>query len=287
MPTLSNNKIIQYFIHSAFINDVEVSGVQTASVSKSFDTTVIMSKNTPLVLNQFYKKPSVSITISKFIGETVPAYFSGYSLIDTLYSPPVSYDIKIGVIGGSGIYMQDAILTGLSYTYETQGFFTENMTYTGHVTSGISEINETETQTGIVYRRKDFLQGTLPSQIDSGNILLSAEVNLNLNYGEIPTYGKFPINSNKYISVPTDITCSYQVLDLGYSQSREDYSSPLDHVNDILSYESIVIGGPPQINIGSNNFLTSIERNGGEAGGNSYSTLTFSYKNNHNQFSIS
>lgn len=289
MPSIQQNKIIQYFVHTLHINGSEVNGVQTAAMSKSFDTTTLVAKGLPTSVDQFYKKPTVSITISKFLPSSGSAsILSSFSLPDILYTvPPASYELDIKVIGASGLYFKDAVLSSLSYKYNTQGFFTEDITYTGHVTATSASTADRAANTGIVYRRQDFLKGTLPSDISGDDVLLSAEVNANINYGEIPTYGRFSTVSNKYITYPVDITCSYEILDLGYKQERIDYLSAYNHINDQISYETIIIGGPPQIDLGNKNFLTSVERNGGDAGNNSYATLRYNYKNNNNQFILS
>lgn len=289
MATIQQNKIIQYFVHTFYINGSEVNGVQTATMSKNFDTTTLVAKGLPTSVTQFYKKPTVSITVSKFLPSGATAsILSGFSLPDILYTvPPTTYELDIKVVGASGLYFKDAVLSSLSYRYNTQGFFTEDITYTGHVTATSTSVADRVENTGIIYRRQDFSKGTLPLNMPDDSVLLSVEASANINYGEIPTYGRFSTASNKYITYPVDITCSYEVLDLGYKQERLEYLPAYNHINDQISYETIIIGGPPQINLGSENFLTSVERNGGDAGNNSYATLRYNYKNNNNQFILS
>ena len=56
-----------------------------------------------------------------------------------------------------------------------------------------------------------------------------------------------------------------------------------------LNTESIELGisGALTIDLGDNNYLTSSDRSGGEAGQSSYTVYKFTYKNSNNTFTIS
>ena len=121
--------------------------------------------------------------------------------------------------------------------------------------------------------------------------MLSVSASMNINYGEIPTFGGLYTYKNKYMTYPVDISCTYEVLDREYAQSRVDYtgSDPDTIIDDDLEsyYRVISIGGVPAINLGEKNFLTNIDRSGGDAGNSDYSIYRYTYKNNDNSFSIS
>ena len=99
---------------------------------------------------------------------------------------------------------------------------------------------------------------------------------------------------HKFIQFPLDITCSFNVLDLGYSQLEDEYDKTTYNIID--DYYSGEVGTPDRIikisaggfayDLGSGNILTSINRNGGDADNTGYSTYTYTYKNSKNQFKI-
>ena len=132
---------------------------------------------------------------------------------------------------------------------------------------------------------------TIPSAVVNGVHLLSIEVSLSINYGNIPTWGAFYTNKSSYISFPMDISCTFEILDTGFGSSISDFATDALGNNVFtsdLSEESIVIAsGGPTINLGSKNFLSSVERSGGDAGQNNYSIYKVTYKNTNNYFTVS
>lgn len=282
--------LIQYNVHTVLLDGNIVGGVQTVNVSKSFDTSTIVTKGGPTTTKNFYKKPTLNISFSKFISDGHGSAISGFNLEDELYTtPPTAHEIKIGVVGGGGLKFVDTVFTGVTYTFTNQGFFTEELNYTGHVSEAIASISAPTVEEGIVKRRQDFNKSVaLPSELTSST-LLSVQASLNINYGEVPSFGRFYTIKNKYMTYPVDVSCVYEVLDRGYSQSRSDYTltSGDNLINDEVTDRVISIGGVPEIDLGSKNFLSNVERNGGDAGNSDYSIFKFTYKNNNNSFTVS
>lgn len=281
-------KLIQYHVHTVLVDGNRVGGVQNVTVGKSFDMSTVITKGLPTTTKNFYKKPNLTISFAKFISDGHGALLSGFNIANEIYkTPPTTYDIEIGVVGGGGFKFIDTVLTNLTYNFNNEGDFTEELTFAGHVSEQKSSIAAPAVEYGQTRRRQDFNKAvSLPSEIPSASILLSVSASIGINYGEIPTFGGFYTAKNKYISYPVDISCDYEILDIGYSQSRTDYTND-DLINDQIDYRAITIGGIPTINLGDKNILTAIDRSGGEAGQGGYSTLRYTYKNNNNSFSIS
>lgn len=305
------NNYIPYFLHSVFLNDSRLGGVQSVTISKDYDTTAIVKYGSPQTVKNFYKKPNVSITTSKFItsglGPSIPS-FSLSDYIENAVGTYPSYKLTVKIIdqsvsssdpgygrnGAGGFEFKDMLVSSISYNYDVQGFFTEDITYVGH----ISNLNSgfigkftvrTENDTGEVYRRKDFAGITLPNIIPTNSVLQSVNASLNISYGDVPTWGNFYTLKSKYIAFPVDISCEINILNLGYKQDSDGFSllDGSNVIDDSVSEYSISISGPPTVNIGSKNFLTSMNANGGDAGSSDYSTITYNFKNNNNSFSIS
>lgn len=209
---------------------------------------------------------------------------------------------------------KDMILKSITYSFRNEGNFTEQLTYEGHMVEDFPELSETNYYTsnpsswpeftGNVKRRKDFntAGGKIPKEVagllfgqneqaGKSGILLSVEASLNMNYGEIPTFGYFPSVRNKYISLPIDISCTYEVLDKGYKNQNnlfyDGYSVSGYSVGDYVEPQSIIIASYPTINLGTGNFLTNIDRSGGDAGQSDYSVYKYTYKNNDGSFTVS
>lgn len=283
-------KLIQYFIHTLKINNQRVGGVQTVTVGKSFNTTNIIGKGSPTNIKNFYQKPELTISFTKFMSDDYSSYLSGFNIRDEIYKMPPEklYDIEIGIVGGTGLKFIDTVLGGVTYNFTNQGDFTEELSFIGHVSETTSSISAPAVEYGETKRRQHFTKATIPAEIPSST-LLSVTASMNINYGTVPTFGNFYTYKNKFITYPVDISCTYEVLDKGYSQSRVDYTGSGENtfINDEVSYRSIIISGVPVINLGEKNILTNIDRSGGDAGGSDYSIYRYTYKNNDNSFSVS
>ena len=284
--------LTQYFVHTLLIDGQRVGGVQSVTVGKSFDQTSIIAKGLPTSTKNFYKKPQLTISFTKFMSDGHSSFLSGFDIKNEIYkAPPTTYDIEIGIVGGVGLKFIDTVLTSVTYNFTNQGDFTEDLSFLGHVSETTSSISAPTVEYGQTKRRQDFNKAVaLPDELP-GSTLLSVSTSMNINYGEIPTFGGFYTYKNKYISYPVDISCVYEVLDREYEQSRVDYTGSAEDkiIEDDLEtyYRTISIGGVPAINLGEKNFLTNVDRSGGDAGNSDYSIYRYTYKNNDNSFSIS
>lgn len=283
--------LVRYFVNSVLLNGSAIHGVQTATLNQSSDTTSIIPKGLPNSIKNFYKKPTVSVSLTKFLSPTVPSIMTGFTLRDKIMAKPTGYTLAVGVLGGGGFTLTDAVLSSVVFNYTTQGFFTEEVTYTGHLISGnVGGGSEFEGEEDTVYRRQHFTVSK-PAGIPE-TVLLSVTASLNINYGQIPTYGALLSLEGKYISFPVDVSCTYEMLDTGGSISTTNAigaTGPIitNSVKDGITDVIISISGPPTINLGSKNFLSSIDRSGGDAGQSNYSIVKYTFKNNDNSFTVS
>jgi hypothetical protein len=247
--------LIRYDLQSLRINNVGISGIQNVSVSQTRDVTSIPTRGNPFVSKVMYKKPNVEVTFTKFLSDNVASLVIDSGLVNaTRYKSvfpsgkliPAPLDINIDIydyvnpnnISPSGLEIKDALLKSINYTFGTNGFFTENIGFSSHVllSSGIKytvkpyEDNNFIPHTGTVKRRQDFYISGVPAEVaahlSSGHALLSADVSISIDYGDIPSYGRFFSVMNKYVRYPIDVTCSFEVLDRGYyKDSGNIYSS--------------------------------------------------------------
>jgi hypothetical protein len=238
--------------------------------------------------------PATSFNLSNYINNQVGEYDAKKITVKIINDTDVSGPGQ-GRSGSGGFEFQDMLLSSLSYNYDVQGFFTEELTYTGHISNLSSGFIgkftiRTSDDTGNVYRRQDFGGVSLPSPIPANPVIQSVSASMNINYGEVPSWGNFYTIKNKYLMFPVDVSCSITILDLGFSQSEDGFSTDLNGdtiIDDSVDEVAMAITGPPNVNLGSKNFFTGFERNGGAAGNNDYATITYNFKNNNNYFSVS
>jgi hypothetical protein len=343
--------LIRYDLQSLKINNVGVSGIQNISISQTLDATTIPAWGNPFTSKNIYKKPNIEISFSKFISDNVkPLPIDGAitgvsktgSVIPSGRLVPSPLDIDLYIynyqnsenIYPTGIQLKDCLLKSVSYRFQTEGFFTEDISFSSHalLSSGMPnaiKANEDSpsyvAHSGNVKRRKDFFVSGIPPEVSghlsSGHALLSVEVTISFDYGEVPSYGRFYTAANKYVRYPIDVSCTFEVLDRGFYPVTNNLFQDTGTIPDTYVYSGIP--NPPPfsgeirasgninevvnsvfenmyttgillgikdsltIDLGSNNFLTNRERSGGDAGQNNYSTYRYTYKNTTSEFTLS
>jgi hypothetical protein len=311
----------QYFVHTLLIDGTKIHGVQTVNVSASYEVTNLTMKGLGVgigvgnsvkgfTVRNYYKKPTMEVSFTKFLSDNASSVFpTNFKFFKT---PPEPIEVRVGVVGGGGMKFKDMVLKSITYSFPHEGNFTEQLTYEGHMVEDLPDLVNTNYYTsspnswpeftGNVKRRKDFniAGNTFPKEVagllfgqnegvGKSGILLSVEASLNINYGEIPTFGYFPSIKNKFVSLPIDISCTYEVLDKGYkNQNNLFYTTSNGYsVGDYVEPQTIIIASTPTINLGTGNFLTNIDRSGGDAGQSDYSVYKYTYKNNDGSFIVS
>lgn len=283
-------KLIQYFVHDATINGSRVGGSQTLTIAKNVDPSEAVPWGSPFVDRaKFKKKPRTTFSLQKILTDDYGPTFPGFDIRDLIPKRPVDkYDVGATIYGGGSIKLKDCVLTGISYSFRNQGFFTEDLTFEGTVTEATSAGSEgtglTRNAEGVPYMRQHFTGGTLPSEVSNKNIL-GIQIDLSISYAELVTFGVFKTYENKFVSLPVQASVSFETLDRGYSQSEIDFSEY--DINDEIVKQAILINTiPVSIDLGGANVLTSVDRSGANAGDSDYSTLTYNYMNVDNSFKL-
>jgi hypothetical protein len=310
---------ITYDIQQLKLNADIVSGVQSVSYNYSAEISPVITWGNPFVVKTMYKKPSVTLSMSKFISSDAPAL----GVNKDLFPKPSGTKPSLQTIQIltrttpdteekplTQLEFNDVVINSINYTFQTQGFFTEEVTFAGHsLRSGIINPNGVFSRTeasGLTKRRADFYASGLPVEVQSlinkGAALTSVALTIGFQYGEYPAYGNFYTASNKYVKYPYDITCAFELIDRGYACLTDKYEMLSGRLNASqtkdISLSTIfksTTGNPIRIgikdtldiNLGTGNYLQSSERSGGDAGQGNYTTYKYTYKNNTSSFSIS
>lgn len=283
-------KLIQYFVHDATINDSRIGGSQSLTISKNTDLSEFIPWGDPFLARANHrKKPKATFSLQKILTDDYGPTFPSFDVQNLVIKRPVdNYNLGATIYGGGSIKLIDCILTGISYSFNNEEFFTESLTFEGVVSeaapSGNAGVGLTRNETGIPYQRQHFTGGTLPSEV-VGQILLNVDIDLTINYNSLAQFGEFDIVETMFATFPVEVSSSFEILDRGYSQQYNDYLS--NKVNDNLDYQSISISTiPVSIDLGDKNVLVSMERGGANAGDSGYSTIKFTYTNSNNYFKL-
>ena len=315
---------VNFGTQAVFINDSFLSGVQDVSMSTSYEVANLQPQ---AVLNQrvFYKKPSVDLNITRFLSDkSEPFIITGSSNVPHNSGLLIQYykiagwesdfkkykmDIVIGsgdadkvLEGGTALTCNDIILQSIGYKFETDGNFTESLTFLGHSVIAGSGNKTDGNHTGTVKRRHDFKTSgcIFPSEVNelllAGNnrILKSVSIDIALSWNELPNIGFMNTYKSKYLALPIDITANISILDLGYRQATGNID-PLGNLRDDIYTSATgipdraikIYAGNFIYDLGSGNYLKSKGREGANAGDSAgYTTYTFTYKNSNNYIKI-
>lgn len=311
--------IITYDIQQFQLDDVIVSGVQSVTYNYSAEISSVPTWGNPFAVKCMYKKPSVNLTISKFISSNAPALGINKKLFP--YPSGTKPSVRNAQIITrptpliqpeetplTQLKFNDLVITSIGYKFATEGFFTEEISFTGHsLESGVvpaGGFSRTEV-TGITKRRADFYASGVPIEvaqlISKGAALRAVELTIGFQYGEYPTYGQFYTSASKYVKYPYDMNCSFELVDRAYTPLTDTYAMNSGYLNqsqeETMSLSTVYkdmtgnpihigISGALAIDLGTGNYLISSERSGGDAGQGNYTVYKYIYKNNNSSFTI-
>ena len=314
---------INFGSYALFVDSSLMGGVQSLSLSSDFNPTELISYG---LLSQkvYYEKPNVSVSFDRLLSNNnepfiitgsgnVPAnsgYLIQYYGING-FEGIKKYKLEVSIssdssdrvlASGTSIVLNDFVLQGLSYNFDTEGSFTESVELLGHTfNEGTGSIPTSGNREGTVKRRQDFslAETVVPREVSgmlSGNhVLKSVNVSVNFNWNEIAHMGYMESYKNKILSLPIDITCSFTVLDRGFNKDLSNYYALTGKIYDDVYYITSgnptdpikIVAGGFVYDLGSGNYFQSVARNSPNAGDAAgYATYTYTYKNSNNYFKL-
>lgn len=296
---------------------VAVHGVQSAGMSTRFNYEQVYELGKLPTYQNIENIPDVEVTIERVLDGYAPAYLlatsgaAAASLIGrsdrTCNFTFAAYDDTVEETDGktpiarcfcSGMYVNS-----VSYTMPVEGNFTESVTLVGNnktwtngfTQPGIDFADAPAALTGVA-RRQHFVVGTgsgsctLPTLVQgvdsNGKVPLTASgtpshiqnmtVSANLNRESLFELGRKSAYF-KYIPFPIEITSTIEVLtkqgDLIEADEEADENTAPETIRIFLE-EGL------RIDCGDNNYLTSVDMGGGQAGqGTSNATVTYNFSN--------
>lgn len=314
-------ELVQYNSQAVLVENSFLPGLQTATVTIDQGVNNINSFGVPASTKSFRKKPGIDISMTRFLSNNSEPFIItndvefikhyGVSIwdggktykIETIISSDQGETVSAS---GSSLVYEKCLLKSVNYNFSSEGYFTENISFLGHYFKNGSGGITSGGRSGIVSRRDSFsLDNTIfPPEVSSilkispNRVLKSVEVSVSINWTELPFYGQmFDQYKFKCMQLPIEVTSSFNILDLGYSQPSQEYALVGSNYYIDDSYYMASNGTPNrQISIssagftydlGSKNVLTNVSRNGGDAENpSSYSTYTYTYANYSNNFKV-
>lgn len=296
-------------------------GVQSVSVSTNFNTEQLFELGQLQVYQNVDEVPNVELTIEKVIDGYKLLYLSAVGQAGTgnvLAAAKKTCDAVILVYpdtatSSSGtnvnglMYFKTLRVSNVSYTFNTDGNFTESLTLvgndklwkttpagSGYTTPYVDIDGSGDTPLlNVVGKRNNIIFGNghtvVPSTISgiarggSGNIrsiTIAADFGREDNF-ELGSYRPY----SKFVTVPLQTTCDFEVL-----STSGDWVSASGDAPRPASKEEIVIecdlntsnaSGLLKIDLGKNCRLNSVNYGGGDSGGgnvtNTYNYISFNY----------
>ena len=286
-------------------------GVQSAGVNTAIDRRAIMDLGKPSPIAALESKPTVEASITKMITSKSDIIFpsaGGNLLADASHG--VEYDmlLLVGEDPREQIDTQSAVtqaelklsylqISSVSYNFSVDGPITEEIGFAGHnkewsTTRTFSSTGELGfTHSGDVPRRDNYSTSSSVIPSEALGTIQSISVSFSLDRRQIYDLGKRqgPTgNQHKLLNVPIQVSTEITTV-----VKDQDFSNDIDaqSFTNVPASEQIKIvaalgSDTLTLDMGSENYLESVSRSGGDAGGGGNVEATYSYSN-YNTFSIS
>lgn len=299
-------------------------GVQSVAVSTTFNTEQLFEVGQLQIFQNVDEVPDIELSLEKVIDGNKSLYLSAVGLKGTgnvleaakgkcdalILVYPDTFTAAKGT-GTNGImYLPTLRVSNVSYTFSTDGNFTESLTLAGNdkvwysvpsanFSNSFGKIDEAADAPalGVVAKRNTIkfngsntthtiLPSTIYNVIRAGtgnlqSITISADFGRedNLELGSFRPYTKF-------VTVPLQTTCDFEVLSLSGDWVSASGNAPRPASKESIAVVVDIAGsgtasGYLKVDLGSGCRLTSVNYGGGDAGGgnvtNTYNYVSFNY----------
>lgn len=300
-------------------NVTKVQGLQSVGMNTNFNLEPVYQLGQIQLYDNYEEIPEVEVTLNKVLDGTPTLYSLTMNTEDGVASSLSSLaNTKCGFVlqlypdtdsaatgtPTAGVECSPAYLSSVSYTFPTEGNFTEEVTLVSNDktwTAGTSALAPLDTvnnagtgsNRGILRRGLWSNSSVLPTGAGTANGLLTAvsggiapntkinsvKVSMNLGREQIRTLGQ-RTPYYRYIKFPVEVTTEIEVTateygdNVGVSQGAGDCSNPKALTNKEIK---VVLCDGTVIDLGKKNKLTTVNYTGGDTGGGN-ATITYSYQ---------
>jgi len=282
---------------------VTIQGLQSVGMNTNFNLEPVYQLGQLSLYDNYEEIPEVELSLNKVLDGRATLFQSAMGegsltelqnkacgLVLTLYPDTVT---KASGVPTAQVKCTPAYLTSVTYTFPSEGNFTEEIQLTSNNKEWDTSVGSVDTSPtdedagndpGIMRRQQLNLEdSTLPigvsGGIPSGYKIQSITVSANLGRESIFNLGE-RTPSFRYINFPVEVTCEFEVIAKGGDLVGVEEGDGSACVNPkALANKTIRLElcDGMVINLGSKNKLTSVNYTGGDTGGGN-ATITYSYQ---------
>ena len=308
-------------LNGAYASSVtKVQGLQSVGMNTNFNLEPVYQLGQIQLYDNYEEIPEVEVTLNKVLDGTPTLYSLCMNTTDGAAASLSSLaNTKCGFVlqlypdtdsaatgtPTAGVECSPAYLSSVSYTFPTEGNFTEEVTLVSNdkawsagaaSLAPLNTVNNvgTDSNRGILRRGLWSNDSVLPTGAGTANGLLtsvsggiaqgvklnSVKVSMNLGREQIRTLGQ-RTPYYRYVKFPVEVTTEIEVTAtehgdaVGVSQGNDDNcNNPKALVNKEIV---IKLCDGTEINLGKKNKLTTVNYTGGDTGGGN-ATITYSYQ---------
>jgi hypothetical protein len=284
----------------------QIQGLQSVGMNTNFNLEPIYQLGQLDLYDNFEEMPEVEISLNKVLdgGATIFEMSMGTGHITQIANNRTS--LRLSLYADSGIALtgvnntapisqvlcEPAYLSQITYTFPTEGNFTEEATLvsnnkvwlTGTLATPATQYSSPKYTILRRGQMKKWGEGTILPSGASGGLPAGSKINsitVSINFGreQLRELGR-RTPYLRYVNFPLEITTEIEVMarEVGDTVSAIESSLVCENPKSLAPKEIVIcLCDGMTLNLGTNNKLTSVNMQGGDTGGGN-ATLTYSYQ---------
>lgn len=295
----ATNRRVFYACHAVAIKQepsgsaTTVQGAQSVGVTTNFNLEQGFQLGHLSVYDNIVANPQVELTLSKALDgyDTIYKLATGGGTLISNANDTVEVTLGVGedtrsqLGGGTAIKMTGMTISSLSYTFPTDGNFTEDVTFIGTHKVSTTQISAPTYSGAHILRRQNFVQGssTLPAEV-SGQNIQSITISADITREEIFKLGQYA-PFFRSISFPLEITTEIEIIAKDHDEIYVDGSDvactggatlPAEQTIRLVLCDGTGNASRYIFDLGSKNTISSVNYTGGDTGGGNVA-ITYTY----------
>jgi hypothetical protein len=207
---------IFYACQAVSVNGAAVHGAQSVGITTTFDLEPVFQLGQVKPVDILTVTPNVELTISRALTTTNHTIWSG-DFIANVGQANKEVCIAIGddtsplLSGGTAsIYCTGAGISGVTYTFPVDGFFTEEVTFVAqHKALGGCGVSVTEDTTSKAKTRQHYSSGA-PALVTNAGNLTNITISTSVGRENLFKLGQYQSYHN-YANLPAEVTVEFEV----------------------------------------------------------------------------
>lgn len=272
-----------YAAHSVSVDGGTVAGAQSVAMNTTFNLEPVFELGKLEPIDILSLSPQVEATVTRAIvgGSIISGSFTDWACSAGGHSVSIGISDDCSPIlggGGSGMNISDAGISGATWTFTSEGIFTEEITFTGSskgisASSLVAPVSAQESGAGVEFR-PHFQGVSVGGGGFSGGLLASVTVSASIGREQLFALGQYSAVAN-YAGTPAEITYEIET----YASSAGDGTSIGDSdygCGSSTSFFPISVSSCGLTISSSKAAFAGVSYGGGDTGGGN-ATITYTY----------